>query len=156
MGTTMAGDAADVLMNVETFLTWEDGTDTRYELTDGHPVAMLPPCLEVEVLSPRTEVHDRGRKLFDYQFIDSVQEVMLVWVEDRLRCSTSSASLMAGCSTILSVTPPSPSLVSMGMLPWLTFLSTTEALPGLSSGASTGCPVPAPRSHIDRRSVPSS
>lgn len=39
----MAGDAAQALMDVETFLTWEDGTDTRYELIDGHPVAMAPP-----------------------------------------------------------------------------------------------------------------
>lgn len=143
MGLAMAGDAAEMLMDVETFLTWEDGTDTRYELIDGRPVAMAPPseahsvivaniavairsrlplgcrvgvefgirppnrpkrnyyladlsvicggrvgegntpCLVVEVLSPSTEDHDRGRKLFDYQFIDTVQEVMLVWVEDR-------------------------------------------------------------------------
>lgn len=39
----MAGDAAQALMDVETFLTWEDGNDARYELIDGHPVAMAPP-----------------------------------------------------------------------------------------------------------------
>jgi Uma2 family endonuclease len=30
-------------MSVYEFLTWDDGTDTRYELIDGLPVAMSPP-----------------------------------------------------------------------------------------------------------------
>ena len=29
-------------MTVAEFLTWDDGTDTRYELIDGRPVAMAP------------------------------------------------------------------------------------------------------------------
>jgi Uma2 family endonuclease len=31
-------------MTVAEFLEWEDGTDTRYELLDGTPVAMAPPA----------------------------------------------------------------------------------------------------------------
>ncbi|SNR97270.1 MULTISPECIES: Uma2 family endonuclease [unclassified Azospirillum] len=139
----MAGDAVQALMDVETFLTWGDGTDTRHELIDGHPVAMAPPseahsvivgnlaaalrqvlppgcrvaveagirpphrsqrnyyqadivvicggkvgdgtppCLVVEVLSDSTMDHDRGRKLHDYQFIETVREVLLVWSDER-------------------------------------------------------------------------
>jgi Uma2 family endonuclease len=30
-------------MTVAEFLAWDDGTDTRYELVDGRPVAMNPP-----------------------------------------------------------------------------------------------------------------
>ena len=29
-------------MGVEEFLLWEDGTDRRHELVDGHPIAMAP------------------------------------------------------------------------------------------------------------------
>ena len=29
-------------MTVAEFLAWDDGTDTRYELIDGRPVAMAP------------------------------------------------------------------------------------------------------------------
>ena len=35
-------DTATRRMTVEEFLQWEDGTDTRYELIDGVPVAMAP------------------------------------------------------------------------------------------------------------------
>ena len=35
-------DAAEKLMTVAEFLEWDDGTDTRYELIDGRPVAMAP------------------------------------------------------------------------------------------------------------------
>jgi Uma2 family endonuclease len=35
-------DAAPRLMTVTEFLAWDDGTDTRYELIDGRPVAMTP------------------------------------------------------------------------------------------------------------------
>src|SRR3984893_12474173 len=31
-------------MTLEEFLRWDDGTDTRYELIDGFPVAMAPPA----------------------------------------------------------------------------------------------------------------
>lgn len=31
-------------MNVAEFLRWEDGTDTRYELVEGFPLAMAPPA----------------------------------------------------------------------------------------------------------------
>lgn len=36
-------DAAERRMTVDEFLAWDDGTDTRYELVDGRPVAMAPP-----------------------------------------------------------------------------------------------------------------
>lgn len=35
-------EAAIKLMSVEEFLAWDDGTDTRYQLFDGRPVAMAP------------------------------------------------------------------------------------------------------------------
>ena len=31
-------------MSLAAFLEWDDGTDTRYELIDGRPVAMAPPA----------------------------------------------------------------------------------------------------------------
>ena len=37
-------DAAVKRMTVAEFLRWEDGTDTRYELLAGQPVAMAPPA----------------------------------------------------------------------------------------------------------------
>ncbi|HEY0837314.1 MAG TPA: Uma2 family endonuclease [Azospirillum sp.] len=36
-------DPARHRMTVEEFLVWDDGTDTRYELIRGEPVAMAPP-----------------------------------------------------------------------------------------------------------------
>jgi len=138
-------DAAPKLMTVTEFLEWDDGTDTRYELIDGRPVAMAPvapshsvivvniahelksklkppcyagsesgierpdrddtfyeadvvvsctaiksgmavipdPLVVVEVLSPSTLEHDRGRKAYDYRRIESVQEIVLVSSEQR-------------------------------------------------------------------------
>ncbi len=132
-------------MTVEEFLVWEDGTDTRYELIGGEPVAMAPPAVAhgalamavgiqigtrlrppcrvvseagiriderddtyfqadvavtcqplkpgmvpvpnptilVEILSPSTAEHDRGRKLAIYREIPSVQEILLL---DSTRC----------------------------------------------------------------------
>ena len=37
-------ETAQRCMTVEEFLAWDDGTDTRYELVDGVPVAMAPPA----------------------------------------------------------------------------------------------------------------
>jgi Uma2 family endonuclease len=138
-------DAAARLMTVAEFLTWNDGTDTRYELIDGRPVAMAPvapghsvivanviyelksklqrpcylgseagiehpdrddtfyeadlvvsctpiqpgmaaipdPVVVIEVLSPSTIEHDRGRKAYDYTRIESVQEIVLLSSEQR-------------------------------------------------------------------------
>ena len=138
-------DAAEKLMTVSEFLNWDDGTDTRYELIDGRPVAMAPvapshsvivvnlahelksrlrtpyyvggeagierpgrddtfyeadlvisctpilpgmaaipaPVVVIEVLSPSTIEHDRGRKAYDYRRIASVQEIVLVSSEQR-------------------------------------------------------------------------
>jgi Uma2 family endonuclease len=38
------GEPAIRPMTLEEFLRWEDGTDTRYELVSGFPVAMAPPA----------------------------------------------------------------------------------------------------------------
>jgi Uma2 family endonuclease len=138
-------DVAEKRMTVAEFLTWNDGTDTRYELIDGRPVAMAPvapshsvivvnlghalrsrpkapcyagseagvehpgrddtfyeadvvvsctpvapgipaipdPVVVIEVLSPSTIEHDRGRKAYDYRRIPSVQEIVLVASEQR-------------------------------------------------------------------------
>jgi Uma2 family endonuclease len=41
------------------------------------------PTLIVEVLSPSTQLHDRGRKLDDYRQLPSVKEILLVASEQR-------------------------------------------------------------------------
>ena len=138
-------DVAQRRMTVAEFLTWDDGTATRYELIDGRPVAMAPaapshsvivanvtyelksklqrlcyvgseagierpdrddtfyeadvvvsctpvaaglaaipdPVVVIEVLSPSTLEHDRGRKAYDYRRISSVQEIVLMASEQR-------------------------------------------------------------------------
>jgi Uma2 family endonuclease len=43
----------------------------------------VEPVLIVEVLSPSTEVHDRGRKVEDYSRLTSVNEILLVSSEER-------------------------------------------------------------------------
>ncbi|MBV8504586.1 MAG: Uma2 family endonuclease [Alphaproteobacteria bacterium] len=40
-------------MTLEEFLRWDDGTDTRYELLDGFPVAMAPPAEAHRILAVR-------------------------------------------------------------------------------------------------------
>ncbi len=40
-------------MTLAEFLRWEDGTDTRYELIDGFPVAMAPPAEAHRILAMR-------------------------------------------------------------------------------------------------------
>ncbi len=40
-------------MTIEEFLRWDDGTDTRYELIDGFPVAMAPPAEAHRILAVR-------------------------------------------------------------------------------------------------------
>ena len=40
-------------MNLAQFLRWEDGTDTRYELVGGYPVAMAPPARAHGILCAR-------------------------------------------------------------------------------------------------------
>ena len=46
-------DPAIRRMTLEQFLRWEDGTDTRYELIDGFPVAMAPPAEAHRILAVR-------------------------------------------------------------------------------------------------------
>jgi Uma2 family endonuclease len=43
-------------MTLAEFLRWEDGTDTRYELLGGSPVAMAPPAIAHGVLALRLEL----------------------------------------------------------------------------------------------------
>jgi len=135
-------DPAPRAMSRDEFLRWDDGTDTRYELIGGFPVAMAPPLethrilamrlalridpalsarrpcnvqteagvlhpdradtffvadvgvtcapydarrqhiqdplLLIEILSPRTERHDRRLKLPAYQRIESLQEIVII------------------------------------------------------------------------------
>jgi Uma2 family endonuclease len=40
-------------MTLEEFLRWDDGTDTRYELIDGFPMAMAPPAEAHRILALR-------------------------------------------------------------------------------------------------------
>ena len=44
---------------------------------------LLNPSLIIEILSPSTEVQDRGRKLFDYRSIPSLRYILLV-AQDRI------------------------------------------------------------------------
>src|SRR5947208_1805407 len=46
-------EAAVKRMTLAEFLRWEDGTDTRYELLAGSPVAMAPPAVAHGVLALR-------------------------------------------------------------------------------------------------------
>ena len=46
-------EAAFKRMTVSEFLLWEDGTDTRYELLGGSPVAMAPPAIAHGILALR-------------------------------------------------------------------------------------------------------
>jgi Uma2 family endonuclease len=46
-------EAAVKRMTVAEFLRWEDGTDTRYELLAGSPVAMAPPAIAHGILALR-------------------------------------------------------------------------------------------------------
>ncbi|HYZ41558.1 MAG TPA: Uma2 family endonuclease [Stellaceae bacterium] len=46
-------DPAIKRMSLDEFLWWEDGTDTRYELIDGFPVAMAPPARAHGILCAR-------------------------------------------------------------------------------------------------------
>jgi Uma2 family endonuclease len=46
-------EAAIRRMTLDEFLRWDDGTDTRYELIDGFPVAMAPPARAHGILCAR-------------------------------------------------------------------------------------------------------
>ena len=46
-------EAAVKRMTLAEFLRWEDGTDTRYELLGGCPVAMAPPPIAHGILALR-------------------------------------------------------------------------------------------------------
>jgi Uma2 family endonuclease len=46
-------DAAEKQMTLAEFLHWDDGTDTRYELIDGRPVAMAPPAPKHSIIAAK-------------------------------------------------------------------------------------------------------
>jgi Uma2 family endonuclease len=46
-------EAAFKRMTLAEFLSWEDGTETRYELLEGSPVAMAPPAVAHGILALR-------------------------------------------------------------------------------------------------------
>jgi Uma2 family endonuclease len=46
-------EAVERRMSLDEFLHWDDGTDTRYELIDGVPVAMAPPVEAHRILAMR-------------------------------------------------------------------------------------------------------
>ncbi len=46
-------ELAERRMSLDEFLRWDDGTDTRYELVDGFPVAMAPPAEAHRILAMR-------------------------------------------------------------------------------------------------------
>jgi Putative restriction endonuclease len=48
-------------MTVADFLTWDDGTDTRYELIDGRPVAMAPVAASHSVIVANLGTALRGK-----------------------------------------------------------------------------------------------
>jgi Uma2 family endonuclease len=58
-------------MSLAEFLRWDDGTDTRYELIDGVPVAMAPPAEAHRILAmrlgARIEAALAGRRLCNAQ-----------------------------------------------------------------------------------------
>ena len=68
-------DRNDTYYQVDLAVTCAPPDRTRHHVMD--------PVLLVEVLSPTTEVHDRGRKLEDYCGLPSVNEILLVSSEER-------------------------------------------------------------------------
>ena len=46
-------ELAEKRMSLDEFLAWDDGTDMRYELIDGVPVAMAPPAEAHRILAMR-------------------------------------------------------------------------------------------------------
>lgn len=48
------------------------------KLADDHKDTLLNPVVLIEILSPSTEVHDRGFKFAHYQKLDSLQEYLLI------------------------------------------------------------------------------
>ncbi len=50
-------DTAPRRMTVEEFLGWDDGTDRRYELIDGVPVAMAPPRTAHRIIVANLALH---------------------------------------------------------------------------------------------------
>ena len=78
-------------VGIEAGVVRPDRDDTFYEADVvvsrtplGPGMAVIPdPVVVIEVLSPSTLEHDRGRKAYDYRRTESVQEIVLVSSEQR-------------------------------------------------------------------------
>jgi len=57
----MAKSRDELRMTVAEFLAWDDGTDTRYELIDGRPVAMAPPSPSHSIIAGNAYAALRSR-----------------------------------------------------------------------------------------------
>jgi Uma2 family endonuclease len=68
-------DRNDTYYQVDLAVTCAPPDTARHHVVD--------PVLLVEVLSPSTAVHDRGRKVEDYSRLPSVKEILLVSSEER-------------------------------------------------------------------------
>lgn len=51
-------------------------------LDDRHEDNLLNPTVVIQVLSRKTELHDRGRKFQGYRSLPSVQEYLLIWPDE--------------------------------------------------------------------------
>ena len=72
-------------------VVWPDRDDMYFQADlvvsctplEAGAVTIPKPVLIIEVLSPSTIEHDRGRKAYDYRRIESVREIMLISSEQR-------------------------------------------------------------------------
>src|SRR5437870_2554261 len=55
-------------MTLAEFLRWEDGTDTRYELLAGVPVAMAPPAIAHGIFAAARRSYRRGASVTSSEF----------------------------------------------------------------------------------------
>jgi Uma2 family endonuclease len=91
LGALESGLNRPCYVGIEAGVVRPDRDDTFYEADIvvsctplGPGMAVIPdPVVVVEVLSPSTIEHDRGRKAYDYRRIESVQEIVLVSSEQR-------------------------------------------------------------------------
>lgn len=97
-------------------------TQPRPRIEDQHFDTLLNPALVIEVLSPSTEDHDRGRKAWHYRRVASLGEYVLVsqdqplverhrrqpngeWLVTELRGPAASLELVSvGCTLTLGET----------------------------------------------------
>jgi Uma2 family endonuclease len=76
----MSEAASSLRMTAHEFLRWDDGTDTRYELVNGHAVAMAPPADRHGTIASNC-VREIGQLLDDRTPCRAVSQAG-VWVND--------------------------------------------------------------------------